>query len=219
MAIVAAASLRLSSSFAPHVSSSIKSNTSSSRLFLLDKLFGTSVQNSKYPIYCDESVMSEKKHGTSEKPVQSNLRWNCDFNTADRICNFVRSFLCGTSHVYAINADVFSDTSAFFSFQNRHYAEYAGYWQTTDFLKYVKENYKEGESEPIKFYDSVTGKLLFQAPIGRSMNDFLKESQKHGWPSFRDEECVWDDVRCLKNGECVSTTGTHLGHNLVSDLT
>lgn len=36
-----------------------------------------------------------------------------DRETADRICNF-----------------------------NRHYAEYAGYWQTTDFLKYVKENFK-----------------------------------------------------------------------------
>lgn len=33
-------------------------------------------------------------------------------------------------------------------------------------------------------------------------------------PSFRDEEVVWDNVRVLKNGETVSTTGTHLGHNL-----
>jgi peptide methionine sulfoxide reductase MsrB len=24
----------------------------------------------------------------------------------------------------------------------------------------------------------------------------------------------WDYVRCLKNGECISTSGTHLGHNL-----
>ena len=36
----------------------------------------------------------------------------------------------------------------------------------------------------------------------------------HGWPSFRDEEVVWDNVRCLKDGECVSVDGTHLGHNL-----
>ena len=33
-------------------------------------------------------------------------------------------------------------------------------------------------------------------------------------PSFRDEEVVWDNVRVLKDGETVSTTGTHLGHNL-----
>ena len=54
---------------------------------------------------------------------------------------------------------------------NRHYAEYAGYWQTTDFLKTLDQM-----EQPIKFYDSVTGKLLFTAPIGRSMEDFVKES-------------------------------------------
>jgi hypothetical protein len=136
----------------------------------------------KLPIMAEESVMSPKAHGTSDKPVQKNLRWNCDYQTADRICNF-----------------------------NRHYAEYAGYWTTTTFLKSIKDG---TEQLPIKFYDSVTGRLLFQAPIGRTIDDFLLESQKHGWPSFRDEEVVWDDVRCLKNGECISTTGTHLGHNL-----
>jgi hypothetical protein len=109
MAIVAAASLRLSNSFVPHAfqsssrhvaaaAAAAAAQTTPSRLFLLDKLFGTSVQNSKYPIYCDESVMSEKKHGTSEKPVQSSLRWNCDFKTADRICNFVRP-LCQESPI------------------------------------------------------------------------------------------------------------------------
>lgn len=134
----------------------------------------------KLPIVAEEGVMSQKKHGTSEKPVQKKLRWNCDFDTADRICNF-----------------------------NRHYAEYAGYWQTTDFLKTLDQM-----EQPIKFYDSVTGKLLFTAPIGRSMEDFVKESLSHGWPSFRDEEVNWDYVRCLQDGECVSTTGTHLGHNL-----
>jgi peptide methionine sulfoxide reductase MsrB len=163
------------------------------RLHLFDKLFGSSGDGSsmssssssttKYPILADESVMSQKAHGTSDRPVQSTLRWACDVATADRICNF-----------------------------NRHYAEYAGYWTTTDFLKYVKEEYQEGQ--PIQFYDSVTGNLLYTAPIGRSMADFLSESQKHGWPSFRDEETNWDYVRVLKNGECISTTGTHLGHNL-----
>lgn len=33
-----------------------------------------------------------------------------------------------------------------------------------------------------------------------------------GWPSFRDQEVVWDNVRVLKNsGETVSVDGTHLG--------
>ena len=51
-----------------------------------------------YPLLCDESVMAPKAHGTTDKPVQSNLRWNCDQETADRICCF-----------------------------NRHYAEHSGY--------------------------------------------------------------------------------------------
>lgn len=91
---------------------------------------------------------------------------------------------------------------------NRHYAEYSGYWESTKFLD---EADKEGE---ITFYDSVTGKPLFIAPRGRTFAEFQKESAKHGWPSFRDNEVVWENVRCLTNGEAISVDGTHLGHNL-----
>ena len=35
-----------------------------------------------------------------------------------------------------------------------------------------------------------------------------------GWPSFRDDEVVWENMRILKDGESVSIDGTHLGHNL-----
>jgi len=90
---------------------------------------------------------------------------------------------------------------------NRHYAEHSGYWTTTRFLKDAN---KAGE----KFYDPVSGKLLFQAPRSRSWGAFVKESRAHGWPSFRDDEVNWENVRCLANGECVSVDGTHLGHNL-----
>lgn len=136
-------------------------------------------ETKSYPVYCDESVMDQKAHGTSPAPVQKNLRWNCDYDTADRICNF-----------------------------NRHYAEFAGYWQTTTYLDEVSK------TEPAKYYDAVTGNHLFTAPVGRTMEEYLVESAGHGWPSFRDEEVNWEYVRCLKNGECVSVTGTHLGHNL-----
>lgn len=61
--------------------------TSSSRLAMAEKL----------PVMAEEEIMSQKAHGTSETPVMKELRWNCDYDTADRICNF-----------------------------NRHYAEYAG---------------------------------------------------------------------------------------------
>ena len=45
-----------------------------------------------FPIYGEESIMRPKAHGTSEKPVQENLRWGCDWKTADRICNFNRHY-------------------------------------------------------------------------------------------------------------------------------
>jgi hypothetical protein len=65
------------------------------RMFLFDKLFSTSSSSTgtgKLPVLADESVMNPKAHGTSDKPVQTNLRWNCDFETADRICNYNRHY-------------------------------------------------------------------------------------------------------------------------------
>ena len=86
---------------------------------------------------------------------------------------------------------------------------YAGYWKQTRFLQEVS---RDG---PTVYYDSVTGKPLFVAPIGRTMSEFLAESDTHGWPSFRDAEVVWENMRVLKaSGEAVSADGTHLGHNL-----
>ena len=53
---------------------------------LFNQLFSSSAtSNSKYPIMADESIMSKKKHGSSDSPVQKILRWNCDYDTADRI--------------------------------------------------------------------------------------------------------------------------------------
>ena len=134
----------------------------------------------KFPIIGSSDIMSKKAHGTSEFPVQSKLRWNCDVKLADRICNY-----------------------------NRQYAEFAGYWNSE--TSFLKEN--DG-SNPITFYDSVTGVALFRAPVGRTWEEFVVESRGHGWPSFRDDEVVWENVRSLNDGEMVSSTGTHLGHNL-----
>jgi len=100
----------------------------------------------------DEEIMRKKAHGTSEKPVQSDLKWGCDVKKADEICSF-----------------------------NRHYAEHSGYFKRTS---WGTEVLARGDA-PLEYYDSVTGKLLFTAPIGRSAEDFLRESSAHGWPSFR----------------------------------
>ena len=133
------------------------------------------------PLMGEEELMSQKGHGTSKSPVMKDLRWQCDWDKADQIVNF-----------------------------NRHWAEHAGYWEKTSFLK----DHTGNDSE-ITFYDSVTGKPLFvwKSEV-RSWKSFVEESKKHGWPSFRDEEVVWENVRCLKDGETVSIDGSHLGHNL-----
>lgn len=97
---------------------------------------------------------------------------------------------------------------------NRDWAEYSGYWKTTSFLADASTH---SDAEPMDFFDSVTGDLLFRAPIGRTWAQFLAESTRHGWPSFRDAEVNWNKVRTLQNGETVSVSGTHLGHNLPDD--
>ena len=138
-----------------------------------------------YPLVGPNEIMRQKGHGTFTQPVQSKLRYGCDGKLADKICNF-----------------------------NRHSAENPTYFASRprNFTKAVAKAKKE--NRPITFYDSNTGLPLFTAPRGRTMDEFIKESKAHGWPSFRDSEVNWDNVRCLKNGECVSIHGTHLGHNL-----
>ena len=95
---------------------------------------------------------------------------------------------------------------------NRHYAEHSGYsfQAPRTWLKHLAE---VGDSE-VTYYCPFTGKPLFVAPKGRTQKEFIEESAAHGWPSFRDAEVIWDDVRCLKNGEAITVDGVHLGHNL-----
>merc|ERR1712039_499215 len=84
----------------------------------MGKLFGTVPSprafpsGLKYPLMTTELTMCQKGHGTSKKPVQAALRWNCDYKTADRICNF-----------------------------NRHSAELRGYWHFTDFMDSIKNEW------------------------------------------------------------------------------
>lgn len=100
---------------------------------------------------------------------------------------------------------------------NRELAEPRGYmlqpgisWQTE--LLVALEIREKNKSE-FKYFDSASGIHLFTAPQGRSISAFIEESRAHGWPSFRDEEVVWENVRVLPGGETVSVTGSHLGHN------
>mmetsp|Transcript_5451 Transcript_5451/g.8304 ORF Transcript_5451/g.8304 Transcript_5451/m.8304 type:complete len:118 (-) Transcript_5451:3434-3787(-) len=81
---------------------------------------------------------------------------------------------------------------------NRYCAEYRGYFAKTNFVKEATSS----------------GTPSFITPRQQIMKEFFDESLAHAWPSFRDEEVVWANVRCLSTGEAVSVNGTHLGHNL-----
>jgi hypothetical protein len=96
----------------------IKEKLTSTRIPKLLSLFSFYLSSSSslkavstYPIYGADSIMNKKSHGTSDSPVQTKLRWNCDGELADKICNY-----------------------------NRNSAEFPGYWTTTSFLKEVNPN-------------------------------------------------------------------------------
>merc|ERR1719310_785909 len=86
-----------------------------------------------------EDIMAPKAHGTCEAPVQKDLLYGCDFETADRICCF-----------------------------NRHYAEHSGY-SFQHPRTFVAEMEAKKPGEEVTFYDSQSGKPLFIAPRGRTM--------------------------------------------------
>ena len=44
-----------------------------------------------YPIRGEDSIMSEKAHGTTAKPVMDNLLYGVDKETADKICCYSRT--------------------------------------------------------------------------------------------------------------------------------
>ena len=132
--------------------------------------------------------MSPKAHGSTAMPVQQPLRWGVKSDLAKSIC-------C----------------------HNRNGAEPNMYF--TECMEFTKQlRWQRGvdlsDVEPIVFYDSVSGMPLFVAPMGRDVDAFLSESLRHGWPSFRIDEVVWDNVRVLEDFEVVSTAGTHLGHQM-----
>ena len=93
---------------------------------------------------------------------------------------------------------------------NRLGAEQKNSWENNkDFNIWLQSD------EPKIFYDSVSNLPVFK--IKRPINEWIEESQKHGWPSFRDNEII-GKVRVLPNGEVVTPYGYHLGDNLPDKL-
>jgi len=93
---------------------------------------------------------------------------------------------------------------------NHRYAEYQGYLEAPEVDLFSRLD----PAVETVFYDSVCGIPLFIAPRGRTFEEFEAESLKHGWPSFRPEEIVLENVIVHDNGRMESRCLTHLGHNL-----
>jgi len=93
---------------------------------------------------------------------------------------------------------------------NHVFAEPSGYLEQPEIMFFDRLD----PTVETVFYDSVCGIPLFIAPRGRTFDDFAAESIYHGWPSFRPEEIVSENVKIYNGGRMESKCGTHLGHNL-----
>lgn len=93
---------------------------------------------------------------------------------------------------------------------NHHYAEYSGYLAAPEVNLFGRLDH----TVETVFYDSVCGLPLFIAPRGRTFEEFKEESLHHGWPSFRPQEIVSENVIIHDDGRMESRCLTHLGHNL-----
>lgn len=102
------------------------------------------------------------------------------------------------------------DTAQRICCNNHRYAEYQGYLDAPEVDLFSKLD----PTVETVFYDSVCGIPLFIAPRGRTFEEFKAESLKHGWPSFRPEEIVSENVIIHEKGRMESRCLTHLGHNL-----
>ena len=96
--------------------------------------------------------------------------------------------------------------------KNRRFAELKGFWMQNE--AFVKTSKKVSKKAPLRFFDSVCGAEVFRAPVNRSLDSWLEESEEHGWPSFRTQEAVMENLVMMPGGEVQSVCGTHLGHNI-----
>merc|ERR1712012_545737 len=65
---------------------------------------------------------------------------------------------------------------------NARLAEPKGwYLRETEMENVLQANASALANTPFTFYDASCGLPLYQAPIGRSLNQFLAESGAHGW--------------------------------------
>ncbi len=119
--------------------------------------------------------------------TSSHMRWNTRASTAKQICA-----------------------------RNRHGAEWSGLLNRSQLFIDELNREMDGGGGHVTFFDSARHQPVFKVHK-RPLHQFLEESVKHGWPSFRVEDVVWENVRVLEDGEVVTKDGLHLGHNIPDD--
>jgi len=139
-------------------------------------------------------------------PIQQKLLYNVDSYTAKDV---------GLPN--STSDELLSDAICC-DIQYRQYAEPNGFYKFPDIALFRKVD----SSGVTTFYDVVCGVPLFIAPIGRSFEEWEKETRDHGWPSFRTEEAIMSNIYVNKststNIEYVySSCGTYLGTNEADD--
>jgi peptide methionine sulfoxide reductase MsrB len=145
------------------------------------------------------STAPPAQYNTCKGPIQKNLRYNVSSLGNDYI----------TAPVALNKDETLADATCCDSRVN-NYAEPRFLFESPYVALYSKMN----ENGTTNFYDAQCGLLLFTAPISRTFNDFQKDTNEHGWPSFRPDEVHLENFNQTKweNGDHVySNCGTHLG--------
>jgi peptide methionine sulfoxide reductase MsrB len=190
------------------------------------------IGNVALPILGDRSIMRRKAYGTSSVPIQTDLRWKVDPALANRIANFNR---------HGAERSGYHDSrsvSFWRSARKQFFADGAKqplvfYDSNTGkplFRAPVGRSWESFEKESRSHgWPSFRGthlasdyelEPLWTCMLGVSIKSNLPVSIWSHSPCFfylgqpSDAEVVWENVRCLRDGESVSVDGTHLGHNL-----
>jgi hypothetical protein len=139
--------------------------------------------------------------GSCSGPVESDLKYNVSGRLA---VDYLPTGVIPDNSDMSLPAAVCCDP-------NQPYPEPNGFFARPDVALFSHINASSGVTT---FYDSVCGVPVFQAPMGRTFAEWQAETEEHGWPSFRSEEVVKDNIVVSTSGTVTSKCGTALGSYL-----
>ena len=91
-------------------------------------------------------------------------------------------------------------------------ADFAAYPEPRNFYLDKKLFVRLEKDTVNTFYDSACGIPVFKAPIGRTYEEFKADTAEHGWPSFRGDEVIEENITVGDDGLTIySKCGTKLG--------